>query len=53
MSEVPFYQTRMGVKFYEADVPRLIDALEQLTKAVEKLVDADEDGSEPKQEDGR
>ena len=51
MSEVPFYRTRMGVKFYESDVPKLIEVLERLTVAVEKLVeqqdeDVDEGGSE-------
>ena len=53
MSDIPFYQTRMGAKFFEADIPKLIDTLERLTEAVEKLVDANEDGNEPKQEDGQ
>ena len=53
MSEIPFHQTRMGVKFFEADMPRLIDTLEKLTEAVEKLVDANEDEDEPKQEEDR
>ena len=42
MSEVPFYRTRMGVKFYESDVPRLIEVLERLTVAVEKLAEKQE-----------
>ena len=51
MSEVPFHSTRMGVKFFEADLPRLIEAVERLTMAVEKLAedqkeDEDEGGSE-------
>lgn len=27
-----FFQTRMGVRFFEADLPRLIDALEKIGK---------------------
>ena len=51
MSEVPFYQTRAGRTFYEVHVPRLIEVLERLTVAVEKLAekqdeDVDEGGSE-------
>ncbi len=39
MSDVPFHNTRMGVKFFEADIPRLIEGIERLAEAVEKLVD--------------
>ena len=37
MSDVPFYMTRGGRTFYEHHVPRLIEAIEKLTEAVEKL----------------
>ena len=39
MSEVPFYQTRAGRIFYEVQVPKLIEVLERLSVAVEKLVE--------------
>lgn len=39
MSEVPFYQTRAGRTFYEVHVPKLIEVLERITVAVEKLVE--------------
>lgn len=35
MSE--FYQTRMGRKFYGADFPRMVDALERIARALERL----------------
>lgn len=31
----PFYMTKMGHKFYEADVPRLIRALERIATVLE------------------
>ena len=34
MSE--FYQTLMGRKFYDADVPRIVKALERIATALEK-----------------
>ena len=40
---VPFHETRMGVKFYESDIPRLIEGIERLANAVEKLVEEQED----------
>jgi hypothetical protein len=43
MSEVPFYQTRAGRTFYEVHVPRLIEVLERLTVAVEKLAEQQEE----------
>jgi hypothetical protein len=33
---IQFFQTVMGHRFYEADVPRLINALERIAKALEK-----------------
>ena len=35
MSGPEFFQTRMGQKFYEADVPRMIKALERIADALE------------------
>ena len=31
-----FFQTRMGQKFFEADVPNMIDAMNRLAKAIEE-----------------
>ena len=39
MSE--FFKTIMGRKFYEADVPRLIKALERIANALEKKEEED------------
>lgn len=39
MSGISFHETRMGVRFFESDIPRLIEVLERLTEAVEKLVE--------------
>jgi hypothetical protein len=46
MSDVPFYRTRMGVKYYESDVPKLIEAVEKLAVAVEKLAEQQKGGAE-------
>lgn len=35
-----FFQTRMGQKFYEADVPRIANALERIADALERLAPA-------------
>lgn len=43
MSEVPFYQTRAGRTYYEVHIPRLIEVLERLTVAVEKLSEQQEE----------
>lgn len=38
MSNGPeFFQTRMGVRFYEADVPRIARSMERIADALEKL----------------
>jgi len=37
---VEFYQTHMGRKFYESDFPRLVEAVEKLSKTLEKNNDA-------------
>ncbi len=39
-----FFQTGMGRKFYEADVPELINAINRLAAAVEKSNSLAEDG---------
>lgn len=39
-----FFQTGMGRKFYEADVPELIKAINRLAAAVEKSNSLAEDG---------
>ncbi len=31
-----FFQTRMGQKFFEADVPNMINAMNRLAKAIEE-----------------
>lgn len=37
MSEIPFHLTRGGRHFYERDVPRLIEAIKDLTVEVRSL----------------
>ena len=37
MSEVPFHLTLMGRRFYEATMPALVEALEQLNRNLERL----------------
>ena len=46
-----FARTRMGARFFDADVPRLVAAVERLALAVERLVNAVDGsaGSEPEQ----
>jgi hypothetical protein len=34
---IAFHQTPMGRKFFEADVPRIINALETIAKQLQKL----------------
>ena len=55
MTEVPFHQTRMGVRFYEHTVPELVSALERLAAAMERIADlqvqAGSQQPEPKKED--
>jgi hypothetical protein len=46
MSEVEFYQTRMGRTFYEGDVPKIARALERIAGALEAIstkLDKEED----------
>lgn len=41
-----FFQTRMGAKFFQADIPRLIEALERIAKQLEQRSQADDDADE-------
>ena len=34
---VDFYQSKMGKKFYEGDIPALVRAIERLADAIEEL----------------
>ena len=43
MSDVPFHATRMGQKFYEHTLPRLVEQLERIAAALEKLAERDGD----------
>ena len=35
MNDPKFFQTRMGAKFFEGTVPRLVDALERIANALD------------------
>lgn len=39
MSGPEFFQTRMGQKFYEADVPRIVEALQSIAKEMKRSND--------------
>lgn len=39
MNGPQFFQTGMGRKFYDSQLPRLIDALERIAAAIEKISD--------------
>ena len=39
MSETPFYNTRMGHRFYESTMPALVKQLERLNELLERLVE--------------
>jgi hypothetical protein len=53
-----FFQTIMGRKFYEADVPRALKALERIAAALERIaaeeypVEVEEEESTPEQKCG-
>ncbi len=52
MSEVPFYLTRMGARFYEHTVPELVRQITRLADALERLADAEpERADEPETPD--
>ena len=39
MPETPFYNTRMGHRFYERTMPELVRQLEKLNELLARLVD--------------
>jgi hypothetical protein len=39
MTDVPFYLTRMGARFYEHTLPELVRQLERLNQNLERLAD--------------
>ena len=39
MAETPFYATRMGRRFYESTMPRLVEQLERLNDLLARLVE--------------
>ncbi len=55
MSEVPFYLTRMGARFYEHTVPELVKQITRLADALERIADTgsvdDERADEPETPD--
>jgi len=51
MSEAPFHRTRMGARFYESTVPRLIDAIERLAAALERIADSQVRAGQPQPSD--
>ncbi len=40
MSEIPFFKTVMGHRFFEGDVPALLRQLEKLTANLERIANA-------------
>jgi len=50
MSDIPFYRTQMGHRFYESTVPSLVHELARLNENLERLlqvVDREAPRSEP------
>ena len=46
MSETPFYKTAMGRDYYDRRVPQLIQAIQRLAAALERVADrGDQDAS--------
>ncbi len=39
MADVPFYATRMGRRFYESTMPKLVEQLERLNDLLVRLVE--------------
>ena len=39
MSDVPFYLTRMGARFYEHTLPELVRQITRLADALERIAD--------------
>ena len=57
MSDIPFYQTRMGHRFYEHTAPQLVrqltrlnDLLELLVREPERSVPDEEEEEQPQRE---
>ena len=42
MAEIPFYATRMGRRFYESTMPKLVEQLERLNELLERLVEQEQ-----------
>ena len=51
MSEVPFYLTRMGARFYEHTVPELVKQITRLADALERIADTGSVNDEPETPD--
>ena len=51
MSETPFYNTRMGHRFYESTMPALVKQLERLNELLTRFLD--EAGERPRRTDSR
>jgi len=55
MSDVQFFQTRMGRTFYEHTMPELVREIKKLNELLQKLLEASLDEkksiSQPRQED--
>ena len=51
MSETPFYNTRMGHRFYESTMPALVEQLKRLNELLTRFLD--EVGEGPRCTDSR
>jgi len=51
MSDIPFYRTQMGQRFYEGTVPSLVRELSRLNANLERLVTTAERGQTPSADD--
>ena len=47
MSDVPFYRTQMGHRFYESTAPSLVRELARLNDNLERLVELEERDARP------
>ena len=52
MSETPFFKTRIGQRFYERTMPELVEQLERLTDALERLADRANDSDQASESGG-
>jgi hypothetical protein len=53
MSDVPFFKTTMGHKFYEHTMPELVRQLTRLNAVLERLLQKYEDPASKKATDGK